>query len=118
MGVDWTNGVRIIWREEKRIVEMLVKIKKLKLSCQLKEKELKMCIEEKVSTKQKNLVMEHVKMIGVLVGVCLPCFSLEQCHDKVDEVVEINKLKNRNKKRNDASTKLFRSRFCSLWSRT
>ena len=54
-----------------------------------------MCIEEKVWTKQKNLGMEHVKRIGVLVGACLPCFALEWCHDKVDEVGEINKLKNR-----------------------
>lgn len=69
-------------------------------------------------TKQKNLGMEHVKRIGVLVGACLSCFSLESCHDKVDEVGEINKLKNRNKKRNGASTKPFRSGFSSLWSRT
>ena len=68
-------------------------------------------------TKQKNLGMEHVKRIGVLVGACLSCFSLEWCHDKVDEVGEINKLKNRNKKRNGTSTKVFRSKFSSLCSR-
>ena len=97
---------------------MVAKIKTFKPLHELKQKSLKSCTKDKLWTKQKNSGMEHVKMISVLVGACLPHCSLEWHHDEVAEVGDASKLKTHIKKRIFLPTKLLRSRISILRSRT
>ena len=97
MGIDenWAYGVRTTGRYEKNNmkIELFLKIRTSVQLCRLKQKVRNMCENESVWIKQKHSGLEHVKRIGVLIGVCVPHSSLEWYQEKVAQVGQIERSK-------------------------
>ena len=75
---NWTHGVRTTgkYQNNNKKIELFVEIITSMQLQKLKQKVINTCEDERVWIKQKNSGLEHVKRIGVLVGVCVPYSSL------------------------------------------
>ena len=75
MGIDenWACGVRTTGRYEKNNmkIELFLKIRTSVQLHRLKQKVRNICENESAWIKQKNSGLEHVKKIGVLIGMCV-----------------------------------------------
>ena len=103
MGIDknWAYWVRNTGRYEKNNmkIELFLKIRTSVQLHRLKQKVRNICENESVWIKQKHSGLEHVKRIGVLIGVCVPYSSLEWYQEKVAQVGQIDRSKIEIKKR-------------------
>ena len=84
---NWVVGERIVGIKTKKL-EFFIRVKSKERFFEMKSRVWEICRDEGLHVSIKNTKLKHVKKIGTLVGVCVPCASKVWCQKDIARSIE------------------------------